>query len=93
MPIRFFTDRPAWMKRAACRGMPIALWFPESNNPAAFNKAKQICAECPVRDECREYGKEEKHGMWGGKSRRPRRGTNEARRRQTLKYQREQEAS
>lgn len=41
-----------WASRAACRGTPIAMWFP----PAAsqYPAAQWYCDRCPVRRECLE---------------------------------------
>ena len=32
----------------------------------AERKAKALCARCPVRRECLEYGIDEDYGIWGG---------------------------
>lgn len=47
--------RPAWWGRAACRGMmhdPAARadFFPERGR--SCGRAREICADCPVRREC-----------------------------------------
>lgn len=39
-----------WRTRAACRGYGDDM-FPD-NNPAAIAHARQICAPCPVREQC-----------------------------------------
>jgi WhiB family transcriptional regulator, redox-sensing transcriptional regulator len=63
-----------WQWRAACRGDDAAVFFPP-NHPelkddkhAREQKAKAICAICPVRIECLEYAVRirEPHGIWGG---------------------------
>ena len=47
-----------WHKRAACAGYPLSLFFPErgsnhSDVPTIQeDRAKRICARCPVRREC-----------------------------------------
>ena len=68
-----FADRPAWQRRAKCRGVGVALFFPERGESPA--KAKALCDECPVRAECLDYalGRPEKFGVWGGTSDRQRR--------------------
>ena len=61
-----------WRQRAAChqdnrdRPLPewVELWFPD--NGGRYAEARAICDACPVRDECREAGADEKFGMWGG---------------------------
>jgi len=65
--------RPAWMERAACRGLPTDLFFPERG--ADTRAAKAVCAACPVSDDCYEYAfaSHERHGIWGGTSERERR--------------------
>jgi WhiB family transcriptional regulator, redox-sensing transcriptional regulator len=68
----------AWAKRAACRGMDTALFFPGQGDGATL--AKETCAGCPVRAECLEHAVAvgEAFGIWGGlneKGRRRRRGT------------------
>lgn len=71
-------DRPDWMAKANCAGMDPEVWFPGRGRPTGDLKA--ICAACEVRGECREYGLDEKFGMWGGLSERERRRARRARR-------------
>ena len=66
----------SWQVRAACRGPHASIFFP----PAQFErkeeklgreqKAKAICASCPVREPCLAYALRirEPHGIWGGMS-------------------------
>jgi WhiB family transcriptional regulator, redox-sensing transcriptional regulator len=63
--------RPEWMKRAACRGDDVNMWFPV-NGPQKALKFK--CQACPVRHECLEYALEHRimYGTWGGVSERKR---------------------
>jgi WhiB family redox-sensing transcriptional regulator len=44
---------PDWLKQAACRadGIDPDEMFPD-NNPAGITHARQICAPCPVREQC-----------------------------------------
>lgn len=61
--------RPAWQRRAACRGMGPELFFsPEEDLAAA---ARAVCRICPVAIECRDFGEREPVGIWGGEERRP----------------------
>ena len=63
-----------WKSRAACRGLPTDLFF--SHTKRAQAKAKAICAECEVKEECRLYASRiavniyqdynEISGIWGG---------------------------
>lgn len=61
-----------WRVRAACSGYPNTLFFPPSDTPEdqAVEKAKSVCAVCPVIDDCLEYALEtnQRAGIWGGTS-------------------------
>lgn len=59
-------DRPAWMDRAECLGMPGEIFFPERGE--SVDMARAICAECAVRELCRRWADEhdERLGIWGG---------------------------
>lgn len=58
----------SWMERAACRGVDARVFFIEPGGDV--RPAKAICATCPVRVECREYGRAigATVGIWGGES-------------------------
>lgn len=63
--------RDGWRALAACRGMNTDVFYPEGRGRALRVKeeiAKQICAQCPVRRECRLAAREmpERYGIWGG---------------------------
>lgn len=66
------TGIPTWMDDAACLGAPSEIFFPNVERPQGehVERARQICAACPVVDECRAYVLEidEIHGFWGGLS-------------------------
>jgi WhiB family redox-sensing transcriptional regulator len=64
----------AWRQQARCRGVDPATFYPVSDEDEAVG-AKEICAECPVREPCLEYALtvREKHGVWGGRTERERR--------------------
>lgn len=66
-------DRPAWMRRAACRGCDPDLFHPEHGDKS--NPAKAVCATCPVQAECLDHAirNGEVHGVWGGTNARERR--------------------
>ena len=68
-------DRPAWHRLAACRGRGgVAPWFPVlGESVAAARELRELCAGCPVREECLAAGMAETHGFWGGASPRERR--------------------
>jgi WhiB family transcriptional regulator, redox-sensing transcriptional regulator len=61
-----------WAARAACRqAQPDALFV----RGAEQNKAKQVCAGCPVRAEClaEALDNQIEWGVWGGMTERERR--------------------
>jgi len=50
----------AWMRDAACRDLPLTLFFGPDGETAAAREAREaeartVCAGCPVRDECLTY--------------------------------------
>ena len=62
-----------WQLEAACRGIDSEVFFhPERERGEARERreqaAKQICAACPVRQECLEHSLAviEPYGVWGG---------------------------
>jgi WhiB family redox-sensing transcriptional regulator len=63
-----------WQWRAACRGEDATFFFPPNHfepkeeRLRREQRAKAICAICPVRVECLEYAvhTREPHGIWGG---------------------------
>ena len=65
----------AWRDQAACKGQGDLFFPPPMTDPRLevgkwerFAKAKAICAECPVRDECLEWALDTElpHGIAGG---------------------------
>ena len=63
-----------WQQRAACKGPQAAVFFPPSQverkdeRDAREDRAKEICAMCPVQRPCLDYALDirEPHGIWGG---------------------------
>jgi WhiB family redox-sensing transcriptional regulator len=55
-----------WISNAACAAADPEAFFPAS--PESDAKAKQYCASCPVRAECRDYALAAgvECGVWGG---------------------------
>lgn len=57
-----------WKQRAACRDFPPEridkVWF--SPPGGDYREALTVCADCPVIVECREAGRLEPCGVWGG---------------------------
>jgi hypothetical protein len=70
--LRSILARPAWHRRAACRGIGPEAFFPVRGQRTDF--AKEVCAGCPVRRECRAYAVAnlDVSGIWGGTSHRER---------------------
>lgn len=68
--------RRRWLARAKCAGMgtdafftdhsPQSLTEPNPKLQAMWNKAKQVCADCPVIRECARDCLGEQEGVWGG---------------------------
>ena len=55
-PPRFaYRERPDWYDDAACAGMGPSMFF--SADRRVINRAKKVCAGCPVRVECLEEGR------------------------------------
>lgn len=60
-----------WTTRAACKGMPVGVFFPTGTGPASTKearKAKAVCRGCRVRRECLAEAIADKdfHGIRGG---------------------------
>lgn len=54
-----------WKDRAACVGRQ-ELFF-EDHKSSTVRKAKTICADCEVLEDCKEYAlKHAEFGVWGG---------------------------
>ena len=59
-----------WEDHAACRLPQHADvdWFPGKGDSLAVQRAKAVCATCPVRQACLEAHIAERFGIWGGLS-------------------------
>ena len=60
-----------WQEAAACRSTDPEIFFPIGTTGTAIeqiNKAKAICAICPVQEDCLQYALEtnQEAGLWGG---------------------------
>ena len=66
-----FAFRPAWHRRAACRGVGPDVFFPTRGATTA--DAKALCEGCEVTTECHAAGQLEDHGVWAGQSAQARR--------------------
>ncbi len=58
------TSDQSWRKKSSCASVDPEIFFGEDE----VSRAKQICAGCPVRDQCREWADAagEFLGVWGG---------------------------
>jgi WhiB family redox-sensing transcriptional regulator len=68
----------AWRKYALCRDTDPDLFFPVGTTGQALvqiDRAKQVCAQCPVSQECLDFALEtnQDSGIWGGTSEEERR--------------------
>ena len=63
----------SWRDHAMCRGADPEIFHPHNDESA--ERAKELCARCPVREACLEYAlvAREKDGVWGGLTARERR--------------------
>lgn len=64
---------PPWMQQARCRSAAAGEFFPSDG--VGVERARRVCAACPVNAECLEYALTYRidHGVWGGCSERERR--------------------
>jgi WhiB family redox-sensing transcriptional regulator len=64
-------DRASWRESAACSDADTEIFFPVGSGrlaAAETQQAKQICARCPVQQECLMYAlaSSQEFGTWGG---------------------------
>ena len=61
-----------WLEQAACLGLATDRFFPETGEHTKAADAKQVCAGCRVREQCRDLavraasGLDRDHGVFGG---------------------------
>lgn len=55
-----------WQDEAACRQIPVELFFPPAEQESEV--AKAVCSECLVRQPCLDFAlaEGERFGIWGG---------------------------
>jgi WhiB family redox-sensing transcriptional regulator len=55
-----------WQDLAACRTIPVEMFFPPAEQEA--DDAKSVCDACTVREPCLEFAitAGERFGIWGG---------------------------
>ena len=61
-------DNEGWRLQAACRGKDTSIFFPEDEDTPADDEAKEICAGCPVREQCLVWAlsTHQPYGIFGG---------------------------
>lgn len=59
-----------WTRRAACKDVPVEVFYPDSKQPEAYDEAKKICRSCPVEQLCLDWAvrSNDMEGMHGGKT-------------------------
>lgn len=64
-----------WQDEAACLGMNQDYFFLEQGSSTSSDRAKAICAQCPVISDCLDYALDTnpQYGIWAGMSLRERR--------------------
>jgi WhiB family redox-sensing transcriptional regulator len=55
-----------WQRNAACEGMSVDLFFPESTD-ILDDRVIRICTTCPIKELCRDWAiVHDEYGVWGG---------------------------
>ena len=77
----------AWMAQGACVGAPSELFFPNDTDWWIIDRAKRLCATCPIIDQCADHAltHREPYGVWGGLSEKDRRRILRQRRQSRIK--------
>ena len=52
-----------WQSDAACRGLPLDVFFPEGTGVGKFEAARAVCAGCPVIEDCRAMTDRAERGL------------------------------
>lgn len=57
-----------WMRAGRCLKEDPDIWFPDPRKHVDNEKAKSICAGCPVKLKCFDYAitHDIRYGVWGG---------------------------
>ena len=53
----------AWQLDAACRDLPLTVFYPDGTGASKFEQAKAICAGCPVIEQCRAMTDRAERGL------------------------------
>lgn len=83
---------PEWHEQGLCQQVDPELFYPEKGaGPNKVRQAKQVCAACPVKPECRQWAiaNDEVYGVWGGTSETERRRIRERERARKVRLLRE----
>ena len=69
------TRELAWRDMGACKGLEPEVFYPDPDNEAEADVAKEVCSHCIVKGTCLEFAlaHREKEGVWGGATERERR--------------------
>jgi len=68
-PVEFAITKPnTWSQYAECAIEGIGPMFPEPGDTEGIERAKAVCAACPVVAECLDDAMQrgERYGIWGG---------------------------
>ena len=67
--------KQTWRQHGACRGIDPDVFYPADDDDDEAEAAKEICAQCVVRQACLEHAlvTAERDGVWGGATERERR--------------------
>lgn len=55
-----------WWHQALCAALPPETMFPPAHDRDGIMFAKEVCARCPVRAECKADAPDEGSGIWAG---------------------------
>lgn len=56
-----------WMNQAACTGIDVNVFYPNPRDGGVISElAAALCATCPVKTQCTQYGLTDEHGIYGG---------------------------
>jgi WhiB family redox-sensing transcriptional regulator len=63
-----------WLSDAVCKGKTALFFTPAERETKRDKETRELiamtyCAQCPVKDPCRQYGRENNElGIWGGEN-------------------------
>ena len=56
-----------WQDRAACKNLPITIFFPEeshNSSPRVYAEGKRFCEDCEVRTKCLAFAMHHERNQW-----------------------------